>query len=169
MYKFEVGQLFKEGITRYQEGVRFDFLPEGPVLLIYFNAPSMSEINDIKQGKSRFGLFVKDNIIFFLSKFGSLAWMDAPYSIHLTKEKFDIEAPSSGEGYALNVFLIDAKTGILKAARLIGLSTKVSLSLLNAINAQRSQFFDLNNYSTKLQSLYNNYSTNDMVKFCVME
>lgn len=43
MEKLEVGKLFKEGITRYPEGVKFDITDGGCDLLIYFSDPSEKE------------------------------------------------------------------------------------------------------------------------------
>ena len=44
MRKIEVGQLFEEGKTKYQEGIRFDFDQSGGTLFIMFKNPDEKEI-----------------------------------------------------------------------------------------------------------------------------
>ena len=71
MFKYEVGQLLKEGVTKYQEGVRCDFTQDGLVLMLYFNNPTKEEIQDIKSGDFKIAYLQKEDIIFMLFKFGN--------------------------------------------------------------------------------------------------
>lgn len=82
MYKYEVGKPLQKGVTQYPEGVHFNFGPDGASLLIFMDNPTQSEIKSVKTGKAKLGLFVKENVIFFLSKFGTMNWVDAPYTVH---------------------------------------------------------------------------------------
>ncbi len=51
MFKYEVGKLYKDNVTRYAEGTKFDFTQSGAVLELYFERPSNKEIEDVKSGK----------------------------------------------------------------------------------------------------------------------
>ncbi len=165
---YEVGKLFEVGVTEYEEQVKFDFLSEGPVLLIFFKSPTEKEVSEINAGKASFRLYEKYNIIFLLSKFGSLEWMDAPYTVHLS-DNIVLDIPSDGLGYALNIFLIDAATGIIKAIRLIGLSTKFSFALHKCMQKQTETQFDKYMYLDNLNCIYRDYSTKDMLKYSISE
>lgn len=168
MNKFEVGQLLKQGTTKYPEGTKFDIQRDGAVLFIFFNEPTVQEIEFIKNGKAKLGIWEKDNIIFFLSKFGDLSWMDAPYTVHLSPIHLELEYPQEGLGYALHIILVDAKTGIIKAMRLIGLSTRLSTTLYKYIKKQTESTFNQSYYDIILSRTYQNYTTNDMVKYGVV-
>lgn len=43
----EVGKLFVPGVTRYQEGVRFDFTPFGANLIVFYFHPTSKVIQRI--------------------------------------------------------------------------------------------------------------------------
>lgn len=166
--KIQVGKLYREGKTRYNEGVLFNVTNTGLQLEVYFDNPTESEINNFKsESPYKFGLFKKDGILFFLSKFGNLNWMDAPYSVGLCENIDSIvlqELPPTS-GYALTVFLIDAATGILVSSRLIGLQHKFSKVFKTEFDKQKALGkVDRFEYSNTLNKIFATYSSNDMVK-----
>jgi hypothetical protein len=161
--KLEVGQLLNEGETKFAESIKFDFQQSGPVMIIFFERPTDKEIESIRAGKLEFAFYEKDEIIFILSKFQGIEWMDAPYTVHLSKP-FEFQEMQEGLGFGLQIILVDAATGIIKAMRYVGLSTQFSIKLKKAIEAQREQPWDLHRYDVRLQNIYNNYSTSDLAK-----
>lgn len=161
MNKLEIGQLFKEGVTRYPEGVKFDITDGGMNLLIYFNHPTEEEKHSISKEDARYGYYKQDNVIFMLFKFGSLEWVDAPYSIHLSKHLTELQEVTEGNGYAINVYLIDAATGILEVARLISMNTRTSKLLREDILKQKEMNYD--GYEQLLSNIYRSYSTKALV------
>lgn len=163
MEKLEVGKLFKQGKTRYTEGVRFDITDGGCNLYVFFSNPTGEEIENIKKGNFKTGFYTENNAIFMLFKFGNLAWMDAPYSVHLSKNLTNFQLFDGGQGLALNVYLIDATTGILKAIRLIGLKTRFSIQLIDAVEKQKNMSFE--GYDININSIMTKYSTKDLVKY----
>jgi hypothetical protein len=120
--KFEVGQLFKPGVTNYGEGSKFDFQQSGAVLELCFNRPTGDEIQDVTRGRFEVGFHERGNVIFMLFRFGGWQWMDAPYTVHLSAP-FTFEDPKPGTGYGMSIFLIDAASGILRGMRYAALST----------------------------------------------
>ena len=163
MQKYEAGKLFKPGKTHYQEGIKFDFNQSGGALYIMYDRPTPKEIEEIRRGKLQLGILEKSDIIFLLFKFGSLPWMDAPYSCHLS-EPYVFDKVEEGTGYGMTVFLIDASTGILKVIRQIGWPSKMSRLFTDYVIEQQSKPFDNMMYFRTVDSVYNNYSTNDMVR-----
>lgn len=164
MYKYEVGELLHEGVIRYQEGIRFDFDQDGPTLQVFFENPTPDEIMQMKQGNFKIGYWQHKDIIFILTKFGDLEWMDAPYNIHLSKS-FTLATPEESQGYGLTIYFVDASTGILKVMRLIGLEHEFSLKLKEAIEAQGRMPFDKVDYANNISICYRTYSTKDMLKY----
>ena len=164
----EIGKLYRDGVTRYQEGVMFNITNSGLTLEIYFNNPTQEEINALQGGvEYKFGLFKKDGVLFFLSKFGNLNWMDAPYSVGLCRdiENIDLKELTEDNGYALAVTLIDASNGVVVWNRLIGLQNRFSNILRKEFYLQKANGkVDRGEYGSKLVQIYNSYSTNAMVK-----
>ena len=168
---FEVGKLFEPGVTSYPEGVKFDFIEGGPVLLLFFAGPTEEEVEAVRGGGFKIGFLesgiIEDNrhkgiIIFLLFRFGRLPWMDAPFSIHLAQRKTPAEV-EDGLGYGLQVLLIDAATGVLKVIRLVGLGTEWSRNFRQAILEQEAAGFDWRAYDAEIQRTYKMYKTRDMV------
>jgi hypothetical protein len=163
MQKLKVGQLLQEGKTKYQEGVIFDFQQAGPLLYLFFNSPTETEIESIKKGEFEIGFYQKDEVIFIMAKFQGMPWMDAPYSVHLS-QPFEFQEITEGKGFGLTTLLVDANTGILKAIRYSGLSTEFSRKLRIAIENQKNISWDERSYNQKIDMIYDNYSTDDLVR-----
>lgn len=164
MYKYKVGHVI-ESFKGIPEGVKFDMTDEGAVLSILFNKPTQKEIEEIKKGSLQFGMFMKNNIIFILSKFGSMQWMDAPYTIHLSKNLTELNEISEGEGYSCHIVLADASSGEIKAMRLIGFDTQYSKILKANIEEQSKKEFEKVQYDVDLFEVMTNYTTKDMVNY----
>lgn len=165
----EVGKLYKEGVTRYSEGAILTVTNAGLNLDVYFNRPTDSEIASFKSDTPyKIGLFKKDGVLFFLFKPGNLQWMDSPYCVGLESnmDLINLEQISdTTTGYALNVALIDASTGILKSYRLIGLQNRFSKTFKTEFDKQKELgAIDRNVYSVKLNNIFNTYNTKDMVR-----
>jgi len=163
LYKYEVGKPFIEGKTRFSEGVHFDFQQGGPVLILFYDRPTSEEIEEVKKGRAEFAFYEKLPVIFFLCRFGSSSWADAPYSVHISKP-FTFEPLQEGAGFGLQIYLVDATTGILKAMRLIGLKTDFSRRLKLAIERQKAEEFNESMYNFEINRTYKNYSIDDLVK-----
>lgn len=160
--KLEVGKYLNKERKIYQECVVFNFDPSGPILYIFFNKPTDKEIQQIKNDKFEIGLYTQDEIIFILSKFGDLDWMDSPYSVHLSPA-VELEQSKGKQGYGLNVLLVDASSGIIRAIRLIGLSNEFSCKLKDAMERQKTMSFNKIDYDQKINRIYSKYNTDNLV------
>lgn len=160
----EVGQLFEPGRTHYDEGTKFEFTQGGPVLFIMFERPTEKEIEAVRAGKFIMKFYEHDNIIFMLFKFEGVPWIDTPYNINLSPP-FEFEPMSKTQGFGLQIYLIDAATGILKVIRHIGLGHEFSIRLRDAILSQKSKPFDNGIYSFKINDIYKRYRPEDLAEF----
>lgn len=159
-----VGKLFREGVRGRQEGPIFDY--DGAFnLTIYLKTPNKNEIDAIRNEKIKVGYYIKDEVIFMLFKFGAMAWMDTPYSIHLSKGETNIYDVTDVEGLALVVCLVDARTGILNVMRLVALPTAFSRKLKIVVEKQRAMPFIKENYNQTIQEIYMNYPTKKLVDY----
>lgn len=159
--KLEVGKLFQEGKTRYQEGVRFDINDGGMDLIICYGSPTSKEKEAIKKESMKYGYLVQNNVILMFFKFGREDWMDSSFSVHSAIHLSELPEIRDEEGFGLHVYLIDANTGILKAMRLIGLDTTFSRMLKNDIIKQKE--LPVDGFDRNLNNLYR-YQTDELVK-----
>ena len=166
MVNLEVGKLFKSDVTKYQEGIKFDINDDGCDLYIFFNNPTQDEIDHIKKGNFKAGYYAQYNVIFMLFKFGNLSWMDAPYSVHLSKNLTEFQLLDGGQGLALHIYFIDAGTGILKVMRLLSFKTRFSIQLIEEVQKQKELPFE--NYDKNLMYIMNKYTTRDLIKYGTM-
>ncbi len=161
MQVFEVGE---QVITPGYDGVIFDVADDGATLIIRMGAPTSKEKQAFKSGIS-LRYTIVDGIIFILARMGTMQWMDAPYYVGLSHDLTScFKFPKNGEGLSVHALFVDGNTGILVAQKLIGLNTDSSLKLIKAIEDQEI----IPDYHTRLQKVYAQYTTNDMIKDSVV-
>ena len=164
MKTYEVGKRYSEA-AGHSEGVLFDITDGGIILPLYFDRPSGHEIAEMEASKPvRMGFIAKDNVIIMLLKFGSLDWMDAPYTPHLSKNLTHLpDKVLPGEGLAVHFMLFDTSTGELKQQRMFSLRDQLSNDLVNEIHKIFGKPFDLQAYNEDIAEAYR-YSTDELVK-----
>lgn len=163
MKKYEVGKVYPE-IVGHTEGCHFDIADDGATLAVYFNRPTAKEIENFKSDK-KFEIRLIDfpDTMMFLVKFGSLNWMDAPYTPHLSKNLTNIKT-EQGKGLATTIMLFDTSTGKLEALRLVGFSEKFTNNIKNSVENLLKCPFDKGQYGMYLGTLFSRYSADDFVK-----
>lgn len=164
--KLEIGKRIA-ALKGHGEGVKFSISDSGAELLVCFNRPNQKEIKAIKDGNLQFGMFVRDGVMFILSKFGSMPWMDAPFHVALTKNLTELQEIEKGQGYGCIIILADTLTGEIKALRYISFNTEFSRKLKKNIQDQMIERdnFNIEEYDSKLRTIMKNYSTKTMVKY----
>lgn len=162
MIKYEVGKYLEGCPKNYQEGIRFDITDEGASLVAYFQRPTSEEVSQFKTGKIKLGYCTYKNVIMLLIKIGDLEWMDAPYSIHLSKNLTEIQEVKEGQGLATMITLVDALGGEIKTLRLVGANHRLTKGLLKAIEEQKNMSFD--KYDENIAYLFRTYSIKELVK-----
>lgn len=162
--KSQVGERFFLNV--YREGMFFDTDETGANLIVCFSSPTQKEIAQFDSSvRSEFRLTVKNDILFVLAKIGDLNWMDASYNPSLAPslKPLDIDIVD-GNGIPMWVYLVDARTNILKAQKLIGLGTKFSKDLQRMAKSTMKNGQD-NDFNYRLQKIYNRYTTQELVGF----
>lgn len=163
MYRYAVGERYEDLVSK--EGIRFDMNDEGGTLIIYFDRPTDPEIQAIKKGSIQFKLLEMKNIIFLLTKFEGMEWMDAPYHVELSKNLTELRDLQENQGYALHIILVDGTIGEIKAMRLVGFNTNFSYKFRELVSRQRETKFEQVKYNSNLFCVMTNYSTKDLLKY----
>lgn len=110
---------------------------------------------------------VLGSVIMITAKIGNLEWMDAPYNPHLSPGLTKFTIPQDKERIALNLILVDAKTGLVKALRMIGLSNDFSRKIFGEMMDQKTKIFNHGLYLKELNQIFAKYQTRDIVKMSV--
>jgi len=164
MLNFEVGQMYQEGLKDYDEEIRFDVTPSGLLLSLFFNKTTSKEIESISSGRLELGFYERkeEGVIFFLAKFEGMVAMDAAYSIHLVDDPDCLELKDSG--VELQIVLVNAKKGDIRATRTVELPDRFSQKLKAALEEQKRRPWDAVKYYQTVGVLYHNFTTRDLMK-----
>jgi len=157
----EVGKPYP-GVHRIPESAIFDFNQAGGLLLIALDNPTKKEIQDIRKGDVKLGLLDKGGVIFLLSKFGSMNWMDSPYHVSMSGKYTLAPVFDVTQGYLLQIVLLNSNDRIVKVIRVVGMPHEMSLMFRDLVEKQRGT--SINEYYPRLHEIYTRYSTEDLVK-----
>lgn len=164
-----VGELLIPGKKAYPEGMMLEYTTSGPIVILSFGNPTDKEIEGAKNGQIEMAYYETEQILFLVTKIaGCGGWLDAPFNIRIYDDKnieFDwSEEIVDGSGLAMQIVLVDANTGIIKAMRLIGTHTKFAKGFRAAILRQFEKTFERNRYMSTLNEIYARLSSDDMAK-----
>ena len=137
-------------------GGYFDVDSTSGVYIMAIASPTTEEIESFRNKPAKIGLVLNSPVAFILADVGAFM-IDAPYSPHLGTGCL-LEEFSEGLGLPLNCILVDSKTSIIKALRILGLSQKLSNKLVKFCQSAKDDAFDHAAYKNKIQSIYQHYS-----------
>lgn len=160
MNRLAVGEPYIPGKTSWPEVVEYNYDLNGHELRLFFGSPTDQEIRSVRRSPVHLALLVEGPVIYLVWRFeGFGSWSDGPFSIHLVPADRRATPPvSSGEQRALlQIVLVDAHTGILRAIRAVTLPPHATQRLHAAIREQEAQPFDRRAYDAALQALYRRY------------
>ena len=159
---YVVGERYDE--MRGREGVVVHVADDGINIIIGFNNPTTEELSSVKSN-SPFELRLYDykGVIFFLMKFGSMNWMDAPYNVHLSRNLTELMTPGEDGGYAIHIMFFDSRTGELKSNRLVSMSNAQSHLLYKLIQEQKDRPFSKIEHDMTIANIYGRMTTKQML------
>ena len=158
---FEVGKPFKNGIARYPEGINFNIDHNGCNLLIYTAKVTEKGRQAVIKGDLKYGYFKEENTIIMLFRFGNHQWIDVPYSIHMCKDPVELKEVTETKGFPLNIYIINAETGILDNIRVVELDIRLSRMLRDDVLEQKSLSYS--GFNSKVNEFRRKYSTKALV------
>ena len=149
------------------DGIRFNYDETGPSLRIVIPSPTPNEVMNYRTGRAKFALYEHGGVMFFMSRFGTEYWSDAPYSIQLLPPESHCINPDfqPGHRYTLAVQLVDSVSGHQRGARLVTLSPEFSLALHRAIELQLRSGLSRVQYDAVINEAYSRFpQSEDMLR-----
>jgi len=171
MHAVEVGKPYIPGKASYPEAGEYNYRSGAHELRIFLGDATAAEISAVESGEAEFAFaYETPDVLMFLYRFGRvLTWSDAPYTIHLVPQAQRTEPPSlsDDERALLSIILIDARSGIVKALRVVSLSSQMSSKLHAHIQRQFAAQWDEAAYDAGLQSIQARYTSPALAKRAV--
>lgn len=160
--KYEVGEIYSFALN-HSDGCYFDMADDAATIMVFMKRPSQNEKEQISENHYvKYAMVTYKNAVIMLFKFGTLNWMDAPYTLHLSKNLTKLQPISDGFGYAIHILLFDTRTGRLVEQRLLAMPTEFSACLADEIRRISANDFDIVGYNSDLKKAYR-YSTDQLV------
>lgn len=157
-------KLFHVGLRRAEwlglpDGLVIDWTDDfGLTLFAYYKDLTAKEAEGFGVGK-RFKIAFKDvdGVGFFLFKFGDQPWCDCSFTPNFNLTVPEFREPKIGEGYSLNIMLIDTSVGELKVLRSVALGKEFTDSFrawcLKSLEKNIGRLH-YNNVVDKVQKMY---------------
>lgn len=168
-YALTVGGLYLPGRTTWPEAVEYNYFSNNHELRFFLKNPSRYVTEVIRKMPVQLGLFMQGDIILLVYRFidykKQLVPVNgySPFSIHLVPENMRTIPEIKGdmeEGGLLRIHLVDADTGVLKAARTVALSPEFSAALSSAI-VEQSNIPLTDDYNDRLLEIDRRYPDNE--------
>lgn len=163
LHEYRVGTLYHPGRTSWEERGVYQHRSGAHELVLFFERPTPAEVRAVREGEAAFAVLAELPVLIFCYRFGTaLPWSDAPFSIHLLP-KGTQTAPflfsSAEERALLNIVLVGAEDGIIRALRAVTFSPAFSRFLHQSIREQWDWRWDEGVFDRKLTELYRRYPT----------
>ena len=128
---------------------------------------SSNELKEMKDEKNfKMGIFERDNIIFFLYRFGSLNWMDSPYTLNLVEDKKEWVQTVMDHGLQnkMTITIVESTTGEIKAIRVVEVKKRFLQILFSTLEKQVEEGQCVKMiYWLMIQEISRMYTTKQMV------
>ena len=161
MHLYQIGQLYSPARTDWPEVVDYNYREGTHEIRIFLPNPSPGEIAGIQSGKCEFALYLSGSVIFLLYTIaGAVRWSDAPFSWWLVPDherQMPNPEPTDVERALVQIVLVDASTGVIKAMRAITWSPEFTAAIHKAIREQASRPFDRAEHDRIIAATYRKF------------
>jgi hypothetical protein len=162
-HHLSVGQLYHPNRTIWPEGGEYNFDGAGHTLLLTWCHLDDKIIQAVRSGEVELALYGRREhpeeypLVLLLYRIaGACDWSDAPYAWNFVPPERRTLPPAAATPSTralLQVLLVDADTGILRAIRAVTMSPALTTLLHAAIQEQATGSWDLDAYDTALRRL----------------
>lgn len=170
MIQYIVGQTFAgKNYLPGQDHTRAEITPGFIDILCFMSDPASDEIHEFRKGKISYGVFVLDNIPFFIVDFDNGKWnVDASVNLLNMTSQEDQTGWLNGNGNLTTLFLVDVSTNILRAMRTISVTAATSDLIRDTLELQSEKYADKSQVELRIAQIQHTISTAQMISRCKM-
>jgi hypothetical protein len=139
MRVIEVGQAFSDQPGPLTPGVQLSISGATPELHLILDNLTQAEVEAVRAGPARFGVYQFKQVLFFLYRFDpATPWSDTPYHIALERpyRKVNLQLLTEQSRALLTVYLVSAENGIVRVIRALSLNPETTRALWQAVLLQ---------------------------------
>lgn len=153
--EYYIGNILPEFIGR-SDVVQLDMTDSGAFMIIALSDPTQNELRTFIYAQAEIRLTCFKRGMWFTLKFGQLAWMDAPYTPHLSYELHipdGLDLACSG----LTIMIIDTSDGRILYMGRIDYEDEFAEMVKTSVLAMNSLKFDRDDYDRWLEQMRSIY------------
>ena len=139
MSEHVVGSPYEPGVQSWEAGCFFQMAGEECSLELFWLDVTDRDVENVARGEATFGLwYSNDGDVYFIFRFGQDAWADSVFSVWQMPEEKRIRPPKvfGRRRLVLDIVLVDAETGTVRAVRRAPLSVSFSRKLCASVARQ---------------------------------
>lgn len=151
---------------RYRNHLGLTVIPHGSSFMLLANIDGliMAEIKALKRGKLRYGVYVNNNIPFFLLDFPEIKMtLDSSFNIFKFEQSFADEW-IKGEANAVELITVKAETFTVKGQRLMGIDLECMKQIKEVCIEQQKTYSNQKEVDNMLVRICDAVSTDEMIK-----
>jgi hypothetical protein len=139
MQTIKVGKPFLDRFGPLTPGVQLSLSGTTPELHLIFDKLTQAEVEAVRSGPARFGVYQFKQVLFFLYRFDpAIPWSDTPYHIALERphREVNLQLLTEQSRALLTIYLISAEDGIVQVIRALTLNPETTRALWQAVLLQ---------------------------------
>lgn len=159
----KVGERWSPAHTQYDEGVRYVYRNGAHELTLFWPAPTLGEIQGLRDAPVEVGLFTHGPAAFLLYKIKDVCeWSDAAFNVHLVPDA-ERELPQElpGDRSRMKITLVNSEDGIVQARRLVSLDKVMTQALRHCMQEQMAAAFNRALYDAAVAEVHSRYADSD--------
>lgn len=149
----------------------FNLTVGGPQLDIYCCQPNEQVIAQYRRGNAKFALYENNGMVYFLSNFGDIGWMDAPFHAAMNPPSLAGVPSEYVEGrhhFGLAVSLRNFSSEVTYGARFVTLSKVMTARLVAVAQMQLAAPISRQDYESRIQATFSRYTASQMARMAMV-
>jgi hypothetical protein len=158
-HQVAVGRLYSPTRTSWPETPHLRLTPGGSDLTLFLSEPSAEEASELATGAVSFAWVDGGPVSVLCFRFGAMPWMDAPFEPwQVPDSERGVPAGDPDQYLVLQVTLVDAATGIVKAMRVAGWTPAFAEQVRETLRRQLAAPADHDAAARQVQAMYQHSS-----------
>ena len=159
----QVGDVYSPEHTQYSETTQYCYKGGVHDLVLFWAEPTAEEINGFRTQPVEFALYVQQPVLFLLFRIANICeWSDVAYNIHqLPPQEQAVPADAAGAHARVQMTLVDASGGIIKAKRLVNMGPTMTQAMRHTLDEQMRLPFSRFDYDAIVKQAHARYPDSD--------